>query len=246
MAGPSCPDQSREFLVRKTDGVAKRFRREAPSSNLFASGSEKSLLMGQFPGASASSTACGRIGKMTDARTRGGKDRISNRRCNRRSRRFTKPNWCFRTWQKLHLDFRYVSHAQQAIGVKVGIFRLAFHELRSLVQGHAQSPQRAAFHLGFRAVGMNDGAGVNDQRQLLYRYVAGSCGHMHASGAGCPGGHAAFLAERGCNAEPDIFRCRLAPSRLLRHAGEHGRLAVRAADGIRRRSGISSCSVEQL
>jgi hypothetical protein len=53
--------------------------------------------------------------KMTDARTRGGEDGISNRRRNRRGRWFTKPYRCFRTWQELHLDVRYVSHAQQCI-----------------------------------------------------------------------------------------------------------------------------------
>jgi hypothetical protein len=37
-------------VLRKTDGVAKRFRRERPSSNLFASGSEKSLLWVNFQG----------------------------------------------------------------------------------------------------------------------------------------------------------------------------------------------------
>src|ERR1700678_767946 len=90
--------------------------------------------------------------QMTDAGTRGGKDRISDRGCNRSSPRLAKPYGRFRTWEKLHLDFGYVSHAQQAIGVKVGIFRLTVHELRSLVQRHAQSPQRAALHLGFRAI----------------------------------------------------------------------------------------------
>jgi hypothetical protein len=42
--------------------------------------------------------------QMTDARARGSEDGISNRRRNRRGRRFTKPNWCFRTWQELHLE----------------------------------------------------------------------------------------------------------------------------------------------
>ena len=49
--------------------------------------------------------------QMTDARARGSEDGISNRGRNRRGRRFTKPNWCFRTWQELHLDVRYISHA---------------------------------------------------------------------------------------------------------------------------------------
>jgi hypothetical protein len=41
---PSYCHQAGKFFVHKTDGVAKLFRREAPSSNLFASGSVKSLL----------------------------------------------------------------------------------------------------------------------------------------------------------------------------------------------------------
>ena len=67
--------------------------------------------------------------QMTNACARGGEDGICNRRCNRRYRRFTKPNWCFRAWQELYLDVRYVSYAQQCIRVQVCILRLAFHKL---------------------------------------------------------------------------------------------------------------------
>jgi hypothetical protein len=67
--------------------------------------------------------------QMTDACARGGEDGICNRRCNRRNRRFTKPNRCFRAWQELYFDVRYVSHAQQCIRVQVCILRLAFHKL---------------------------------------------------------------------------------------------------------------------
>src|SRR6202050_4249923 len=91
---------------------------------------------------------------------------------------------------------------------------------------------------------MNDGAGVDDQTQLLYRHVTVGSVHPHAGGASSPGWHAAFLAEGGCNAEPDLFGCWPPPPHLLRQTGEHGRLAARAADGIRRRSGISSGTVE--
>src|SRR5580658_3233634 len=91
---------------------------------------------------------------------------------------------------------------------------------------------------------MNEGTCVDDQTQLLYRHVTIGSVHPHEGGASSPCWHAAFLAERGCDAEPDIFGCRLAPSHLLRQTGEHGRLAARTADGIRRRSGISSGTVE--
>src|SRR6202045_4828641 len=91
---------------------------------------------------------------------------------------------------------------------------------------------------------MNDGAGVNGQAQLLYRHMTVDSVHPHAGGASSPSWHGAFLAERGCYAEPDIFGSRLAPPHLLRHAGEPGRLAARTADGIRRRSGISPGTVE--
>src|ERR1700719_3341841 len=67
--------------------------------------------------------------QMTDARARGSEDGICNRRRNWRNRRFTKSNGRFRAWQELHLDVRYVSHAQQCIGVQVCILRLAFHKL---------------------------------------------------------------------------------------------------------------------
>lgn len=48
----------------------------------------------------------------------------------------------FRAWGKLDLDFGYIANAEQRVGVEIRILRLAFHELRSLVQVHAQSPQR--------------------------------------------------------------------------------------------------------
>jgi hypothetical protein len=141
--------------------------------------------------------------QMTDARARGGKDRIPNRGCNRCSPRLAKPNGRFRAGEKLDLDFGCVSHPQHAIGVKVGIFRLAVHELRSLVQRNTQSPQRAASTWAFGAIRVNDCAGVNHHRQLLCGYAAGLAVDMHASGAGCPGGHTAFLAERRRNPEPE-------------------------------------------
>ena len=103
----------------------------------------------------------------------------------------------------------------ERIGVEVRILRLAVHELRSLVQGHAQSPQRRALHLRLGAVRMNDRTGVNDQRQLLDGDVAAGAVDPHASSTGDPGGHVAFLAERRGDAEPDIIGHWLTPADFL-------------------------------
>src|SRR5580704_13981956 len=99
--------------------------------------------------------------QMAKACTRGDKDRVSDGGRDRGRRRFSKANWRFRAWEKLDFDFGYAAHAQQPISIEVRILRLAFHELRTLVQSHAQSPQRGALNLRDGAVRMNNRASVN-------------------------------------------------------------------------------------
>ena len=62
--------------------------------------------------------------------------------------------------------FAQSTHAQQRIGIEIRILRLAFHELRTLVQSRAQSPQRGASDLRRGAVRMNNRASVNDKRSF--------------------------------------------------------------------------------
>src|SRR5580700_6078546 len=66
--------------------------------------------------------------QMTKTCTRGGKDRVPDRRCDHGRCCLTKAGRCFCTCQKLDLDFRYVAHAEQRISVEIRILRLAFHE----------------------------------------------------------------------------------------------------------------------
>src|SRR5260370_40835453 len=97
--------------------------------------------------------------QVTDASARGGKDRISDRGRDRGRRRLAEANRRFRAREKFDLEFGYVAHAQRRISVEIGILLLTLHKLRSLVQGHAQSPQRAAFTPGCGAVRANDSPG---------------------------------------------------------------------------------------
>src|SRR5579871_3945024 len=170
---------------------------------------------------------------MTYPRARGSEDSVSDRGRDRRRCRFAKADWGFRAREELDLDFRYSAHAEQPIRIEVCILRLAVHELRSLVQGHAQPPQCGAFNLGRCAVRMNYGPGINNEGQLLYCDVAAGAVHPYASAASDPGGHASFQAEGGRDAEPNIFRRRLTPSGHLRHAREYGRLPPGTAHRVR-------------
>src|SRR6266849_10923737 len=99
-------------------------------------------------------------GQVTDASARRGKDSVCDRGRDRSRRRLAEANRRFRAREKLDLQFGYVAHAQGRISIEVDILRLTFDELRSLVEGHAQSPQRAALNLGLGAVRMNNRAGV--------------------------------------------------------------------------------------
>jgi len=63
--------------------------------------------------------------QVTNASARGGKDRIPDRGRDRGRRRLAEANRRFRAREKFDLDFRHIAHAQQRIGVEVGILRLA-------------------------------------------------------------------------------------------------------------------------
>jgi hypothetical protein len=57
-----------------------------------------------------------------------------------------------------------------------------------------------------RASHSHDGACIDDNRQFFDDDAAGRTIDPYARDAGDPSGHVAFLAKRGRNAEPDIFR----------------------------------------
>ena len=62
---------------------------------------------------------------MTNAGAGGSKDRVSNRWRDRGRRWLAEADRHFRAREKLNLDVRYGTHAQQCISVEVGILRLA-------------------------------------------------------------------------------------------------------------------------
>src|SRR5262249_36263324 len=121
---------------------------------------------------------------------------------------------------------------------------LALDELRSLVERHAQPPQRTAFDLRERAVRMNDRARVDDDRELLHRDGTAAAVDADGGDASTPCGHGTFLAERGGDAEPCVLGHGSAPSRLFCRSLEYCCLPLRSADRIGRGAGIAPGAVQ--
>jgi hypothetical protein len=109
---------------------------------------------------------------MTDARAGGSKNRISDRRRNRGCGRLTQSDRGFRAGNKLNVNFRCFSHTKYSVAIEIRILRLPFGELGSFIQGHRNTPQSCALHLGCGAIRMNDRSGVDDKGQLFYHDVA--------------------------------------------------------------------------
>src|SRR5580693_139899 len=183
--------------------------------------------------------------QITDTRAGGSENGISDRRSNSGGRWLAQPDRRFRAGNKLNVHFRRFSHAEHSVAIEIRVLRLPFGELGSLIQGRRKPPQSRAFHLSCGAIRMNDCSRVYDNGQFLYCDVAGRAVNPHTSGAGNPRRHIAFLPERRCDAEADILRHGTPPTCLLSSAGEHRGLPVRAAYGVRRRSGVTSGAVEQ-
>src|SRR5262245_36227234 len=68
---------------------------------------------------------------------------------------------------ELDVELRHVPDAQRRIAVEVRVLHLAFVELGSLIERHAEAPQSAAFDLRERAVWMNECARIDDDRELF-------------------------------------------------------------------------------
>src|ERR1700722_425327 len=182
--------------------------------------------------------------EMTHTRTRGGKDCVCNRGRDRRHRRLAEAYRCFCARKKFNFNFRYVSHAKHPIAIEIRIFWLPFDKLRTLIQGQSQAPQSGTLHLGFGTVGMNDRSTVDDKGQLLHSDVTVRPVDPHARRTGDPCRHPAFLPEGRRDSEADVLRHRATPCCLLRTAGEHCGLPVCAAYRIRRRAGVTACTIE--
>src|SRR5262245_13787945 len=73
---------------------------------------------------------------------------------------------------ELDIEFRHVADAQRRVAVEIRVLHLAFDELGSLVQRHAETPEGTAFDLRERAIRMNERARVDDDRELLDGNVA--------------------------------------------------------------------------
>src|SRR5262249_249090 len=68
---------------------------------------------------------------------------------------------------ELDVELRHVADTQRRVTVEIRVLHLAFDELGPLIKRHAEAPQRTAFDLRERAVGMNERAGIDDDRELL-------------------------------------------------------------------------------
>ncbi len=112
------------------------------------------------------------------------------------------------------------------------------------MQCHAETPKRAALDLRQRAVWIHHGAGVHDDRQLLDHHRTAAAIDPDARDASDPSRHVAFLAECGRDAKPGILRHGGAPTSLLCRTLDDRGLALRSADGVRGRAGVTPGSIQ--
>src|SRR5215813_13542754 len=76
-------------------------------------------------------------------------------------------DWSLDAVDEFDVELRHVADAQRRIAVEVRVLDLALDELGSLMERHAEAPQRTAFDLRERAVRMNERARVDDDRELF-------------------------------------------------------------------------------
>src|SRR5215510_9594090 len=96
-----------------------------------------------------------------------GKDCIADGGRDDRRTRLSETDWSLGAVDELDVELGYVPDAQRRVTVEVGVFHLAFVEFGSLIQRHAEAPQRAAFDLRKRTVRMNECARIDDDRELF-------------------------------------------------------------------------------
>src|SRR5262249_39163139 len=106
--------------------------------------------------------------------------------------RLAEPNRSLGAVDELDVELGHITDAQRHVTVEVRILHLALDELRSLVEGHAQAPQRTAFDLRERAIRMNHCARVDDNRELFDRNRTAAAVDADARGASNPCGHGTF------------------------------------------------------
>src|SRR5215471_12929031 len=90
---------------------------------------------------------------------------------------------------ELDVELRHVADAQRRIAVEVRVLHLAFDELGSLIERHAEAPQGAAFDLRERTVWMNECARIDDDRELFDGNGAAAAVDTNARDASDPCGH---------------------------------------------------------
>lgn len=101
---------------------------------------------------------------------------------------------------KANVQHRHFAHAQRREGVEVGIADFAGHELSALKKRHAEPSKRRAFRLGVRGIGIDDGASVRHDGQLLHADLASGALHCDLCHAGNSYGHPTFLTKAGGDA----------------------------------------------
>src|SRR5215475_6171525 len=77
---------------------------------------------------------------------------------------FAEPDGGLGALNELDVELRYVADAQRRVAVEIRVLHLAVDELASFIERHAEAPESAAFHLGERAVRMNERARIDDDR----------------------------------------------------------------------------------
>src|SRR5262245_23048665 len=158
--------------------------------------------------------------------------------------RLAKPDRDLSAVNELNVELRHVADAQRRIAVEIRVLDLAFDELGSLVQRHAEAPESTAFDLRERAVWMNERARVYDDRELLHRDGATAPVNADPRDTSNPCWHGPTLAERGGNAESHVPGHRTAPPGLFRRSLEHRCLTLRSAHRAGRRAAVAAGAVQ--
>src|SRR5262245_55876391 len=183
--------------------------------------------------------------QMAQANPGRGENGVADRGGDHRRARLAEPDRDLSAVNELDVELRHVADAQRRIAVEIRVLDLAFDELGSLIQRHAEAPESTAFDLRERAVWVNERARVYDDRELLHRDGATAPVNADPRDASNPCGHRTCLTERGGDAEPRVLGHGSAPSGLFRGTLEHCGLALRATHRVGRRAGIAAGAIQQ-
>src|SRR5262245_53253695 len=117
---------------------------------------------------------------MAQANPGGGEDSVADGGGDDGRAGFAEPDRSLGAVDELDIELRHVADAQRRVAVEIPVLHLAIDELGSLVERHAQAPQRTAFDLRERAVGMNERARVDHDGELLDSDSAAAALDAHA------------------------------------------------------------------